>query len=426
MEVEEGGRVSIPLQSGARSGYRLRFLIRSSPRKGSIRGEVRQVDDFNAEVVYQHDPKNGLDADQFTYAVQGYETAVSARAKVNILVRPLTSQLEYRRAIFLGSIPAGLPSTAEISFSNKGKAEASFRLEAPPPWEILGATEVRVPPKDVASVTVSVVPEAVGQVDGVLRIEGDAKGHIMLSAEAFAPFEVSPPSLKIGSRQPSELSVKNVSGRALALVFSSPKGIVPLPSLLLQPNEMRRVAVNLAASGAGTGQDVLSVQNGAFQAAVPVEWSKSGAKIVFQEQGPLDLGELLSERPMQGRLTLKNVGEEQATVNLKSKGSWLVLPAEGISLELGPGQSKTIIVTGIADGSPGERRGALLAMWNSETTEMPVVASVRAPIAGPLPSARPGELAPNAEIPGTNQPLDERGRAELAKNLARDRLKILS
>ncbi|HEY5814663.1 MAG TPA: hypothetical protein VIT23_18665, partial [Terrimicrobiaceae bacterium] len=132
------------------------------------------------------------------------------------------------------------------------------------------------------------------------------------------------------------------------------------------------------------------------------------------------------ERPVQGRLTLKNVGEEQVTVNLKSKGSWLVLPAEGISLELGPGQSKTIIVTGIADGSPGERRGALLAMWNSETTEMPVVASVRAPIAGPLPSARPGELAPNAEIPGRNQPLDERGRAELAKNLARDRLKILS
>ena len=88
--------------------------------KGAIK-EIRRIDDLNAVVVYQHDSKNGLDADEFTYAVQGDGTAVSARAKVTLRVRPPTSQVEYPRTVAMGSIPAGLPSVAEIVFSTAGR-----------------------------------------------------------------------------------------------------------------------------------------------------------------------------------------------------------------------------------------------------------------------------------------------------------------
>ena len=124
VEVERGGTLLIPLRSANRGGYRLNFLIRSAPAKGAIK-EIRRIDDIHAELVYQHDSRNGLDPDEFTYAVQGDGTAVSARAKVTVEVRPSTSQVEYPRTVAMGSIPAGLPSIAEIVFSNSGSTALS-------------------------------------------------------------------------------------------------------------------------------------------------------------------------------------------------------------------------------------------------------------------------------------------------------------
>ncbi|HEY5954127.1 MAG TPA: hypothetical protein VIT18_07170, partial [Terrimicrobiaceae bacterium] len=233
VEVEEGETVTIPLRAGTRGGYRLNFLIRSSPERGSIK-EVRSIDDLNAEVVYQHDRRNGATADGFTYAVQGEGTAVSTRAKVTILVRAPTSRLEYPHDVAMGTIPAGLPSKAEIVFVNTGKAEAALDLKAPP-WAKLDSGSLRVPASGEARAGLSVMPQGVGHLEGILEIAGDAKGGITLSAESVSPFEVTPRSLKLGSGSAGTLNIRNLSNRPLPVDFDLPHGVVNVAPVTLKP-----------------------------------------------------------------------------------------------------------------------------------------------------------------------------------------------
>ncbi len=384
VEVEEGETVTIPLRAGTRGGYRLNFLIRSSPERGSIK-EVRSIDDLNAEVVYQHERRNGATADEFTYAVQGEGTAVSTRAKVTILVRAPTSRLEYPHDVAMGTIPAGLPSKAEIVFVNTGKAEAALDLKAPP-WAKLDSGSLRVPASGEARAGLSVMPQGVGHLEGVLEIAGDAKGGITLSAESVSPLEVTPRSLKLGSGSAGTLNVRNLSNRSLPVDFDLPRGIVSVAPVTLKPDEAREVSLNLAESAPASADDVVSVRAGAFVTSIPIAWSKVPAAVVFEGAKPFDLGELSADRPARGNLALRNTGEQKARVRVTTKDAWIVVPAESAAFDLAPGETKTISVGGMAEGADGERRGMVLASWDSGTAEIPVRAVVTKRTAQPAPA----------------------------------------
>jgi hypothetical protein len=425
VEVERGGTVLIPLRPGTRGGYRLNFLIRSAPEKGAIK-EIRRIDDLNAEVVYQHDRSKGLDADEFTYAVQGDGTAVSARAKVTVTVRPLTSQVDYPRTVAMGSIPAGLPSKAQIVFLNSGKADAVLRLKAPP-WAILESSEIHVPASSEARATLSVVPLGTGHLSGLLEIEGDAKGAVNLSAEGVPPIEVNPPSLKLESGIPGAISVRNISNRVVTVEIGGPTGIAPVGSVTLKPDEARHLTVNLGTSAPASAEDFVSIRVGELLTAIPVAWRRSPARIIFEGQAPLELGELRRDRPVQGNLVLRNVGEVNARVRMAAKDPWIILPTEGVAIEIAPGQTKTLVVSGIAEAPAGERRGTVVATWDSGTSEMPVNASVR------MEGAEPLSLQPATGDPSDPTRQDEEdkpalgiNRDELARMVARDRLKVIS
>ncbi len=425
VEVERGGTVSIPLRSANRGGYRLNFLIRSAPVKGAIK-EIRRIDDLNAVVVYQHDGKNGLDADEFTYAVQGDGTAVSARAKVTLRVRPPTSQVEYPRTVAMGSIPAGLTSIAEIVFFNSGKADALLYLKAPP-WALLESNEIRIPASSEARARLSVVPQGAGHLSGLVEIDGDTKGAVSLSAEGFPPIEVNPASLKLDSATPGALDVRNISNRVVTLAIDAPTGIVPIGSVTLQPDETRHLALSLAKSAAAFAEDLVSIRVGEFVLTIPIAWSRSPAKIIFEGEAPFDFGKLHRDRPVQGDLVLRNVGELNANVRMAVKDPWIILPTEGISIEVAPGQTKTLVISAIAEGIAGERRGTVTATWDSGTSEMPVKASVPMDTAEPSPAPpvtqdRSG-LSRQAE---EDKPASGIDRDELARMVARDRLKVIS
>ena len=377
-------------------------------------------------MIYQHDSKNGREADEFTYAVQGEGTAVSARAKVTILVRALTSQLEYPRQVALGSIPAGLASKAEIVFVNSGKAEATLDLKAPP-WAMLEAGRIRIPASSEARATLSVTPHGSGDLSGFLEIAGDAKGAITLSAEAFAPIEVAPRSLKLGVGNASPLSIKNVSGRTVAVEIGLPNGIVPPGSLTLKADESRDVPLQLAESAPSSAESTASVRAGDFVATIPVAWSKPPASIVFEGATSLKLGELHPDQPVQRTLTLRNAGEQKARVRVTAKDAWIFLPAGGTVFDLRPGQTKTIAVGGIGGGAAGERRGTLVAAWESGTSEVSVEAIVLDQTTPPpVSESAPAEVESQVDRSTGSESAPGMDRAEIAKLVARDRLKILS
>ena len=424
VEVERGGTLLIPLRSANRGGYRLNFLIRSAPAKGAIK-EIRRIDDINAVVVYQHDSRNGLEADEFTYAVQGDGTAVSARAKVTVEVRPPTSQVEYPRTVAMGSIPAGLPSIAEIVFSNSGKADALLYLKAPP-WTSLESKEIRISALSEARSRLSVVPQGAGHLSGLVEIEGDTKGAVTLSAEGFPPIEVNPASLKLESASPGTLNVSNVSNRVVTLAIGAPTGIVPLGPVTLKPGEGRRLALSLAKSAPAFAEDLVSIRVGEFVSTIPVAWSRSPAKIIFEGEAPFDLGELRRNRPVQGNLILRNVGEVNASVRVATKDPWIILHTPDAAIDIAPGQTKTLVISAIAEGIAGERRGTVTATWDSGTSEMPVKAFVRMDTAEASPpqssSKDPSGLGRQAQ--GDKPAAIDRD--ELAKTVARNRLKVIS
>lgn len=425
VEVEEGESVTIPLRAGTRTGYRLNFLIRSSPERGSIK-EVRAIDDVSAEVVYQHERRNGGKADEFTYAVQGEGTAVSARAKVTILVRAPTSRVEYPYDVALGTIPAGLPYQAEIVFVNTGKAEAALSLKAPP-WAKLDSDNLRVPASGEARAGLSVTPQGVGHLEGILEIAGDAKGGITLSAESISPVEVTPQSLKLGSGSAGTLNVRNLSNRALPVDFEVPRGIANVAPLTLKPDEAREVALNLSESAPASADDVVSVRTGTFITSIPITWSKAPAAVVFERAKSLDLGELSADRPARGNLVLRNNGEQKARVRLTTKDAWIVVPAESSAFDLAPGETKTISVGGMAEGADGERRGMVLAAWDSGTAEIPVRAVVAKRTAPAAPAKPPAAQPPSPAVHlDKKQPAPAMDQAEISRLVARERLKILS
>jgi hypothetical protein len=424
VEVERGGTVLIPLRSANRGGYRLNFLIRSAPAKGAIK-KVRRIDDISAELVYQHDSRNGLDADEFTYAVQGDGTAVSARGKITVRVRRPTSHLEYPRTVAMGSIPAGLPSIAEIVFSNSGKADALLYLKAPP-WATLESKEIRIPASSEARARLSVLPQGAGHLSGLVEIEGDTKGAVTFSAEGFPPIEVNPPSLKLESASPGTLNVRNVSNRVLTLAIGAPAGIVPLGSVTVKPGEARRLDLSLAKSAPASAEDLVSIRAGEFVLRIPVAWSRSSARIIFEGEAPFDLGELRRDRPVQGNLILRNVGEVNASVRVTAKDSWIILPTQDAAIQIAPGETKTLVISGIADRIAGERRGSVAASWDSGTSEMPVKASVRMDTAEASPTQAVTEDGSGLSRQAQEDKRAAIDRDELARMVARDRLKVIS
>ena len=141
----------------------------------------------------------------------------------------------------MGSIPAGLPSKAEIVFLNSGKAEAVLRLKAPP-WAILESSEIHVPASSEARATLSVVPLGTGHLSGLLEIEGDAKGARELICGRGPAHRSEPAITQAGTLElRGAISVRNISNRVVTVEIGVPTGIAPVGSVTLKPDEARHL-----------------------------------------------------------------------------------------------------------------------------------------------------------------------------------------
>jgi hypothetical protein len=238
---------------------------------------------------------------------------------------------------------------------------------------------------------------------------------------------VTPRSLKLGSGSAGTLNVRNLSNRPLPVDFDLPQGIVNVAPVTLKPDEAREVPLNLAESAPASADDVVSVRAGAFVTSIPIAWSKVPAAVVFEGAQPLDLGELSADRPARGNLALKNAGEQKARVRVTTKDAWIVVPAESAAFDLAPGETKTISVGGMAEGADGERRGMVLASWDSGTAEIPVRAVVTKRTAQPVPAKPAVADAAGPVVPREKkEPAPAMEQAEISRLVARERLKILS
>jgi hypothetical protein len=130
---------------------------------------------------------------------------------------------------------------------------------------------------------------------------------------------------------------------------------------------------------------------------------------------------------VQANLVLRNVGEMNASVRVAAKDPWMILRTEDATIEIAPGQTKTLVISAIAEGIAGERRGTVAATWDAGTSELPVKASVRMETAEssptqPITQDRSGLSRQAPE----DKPALGIDRDELAKMVARDRLKVIS
>ncbi len=84
LSIFRGRSIDVPLRAQGRAPGQLKFLIRSLPAKGRL-SEIRLTGPKSAEITYFHDDTSE-ETDSFTFAVQAFDSPVSAAAPITITI----------------------------------------------------------------------------------------------------------------------------------------------------------------------------------------------------------------------------------------------------------------------------------------------------------------------------------------------------
>ena len=191
LSMFRGRSVEIPLQAQGRTPGQLKFLIRSRPSKGRL-GEIRVTGPKTAVVTYAHDDESE-GSDSFTFAVQAVDSPVSAPAAITITVSEEPPALSVVHSIDFGSVQVGETREEQITLRNSGGGMLEGRMDATPPWKILGTSPIPPGPQsgnDRSSS--SALPTRNRTIPASSLFSHDTRSAVELSASAESPFEFEP------------------------------------------------------------------------------------------------------------------------------------------------------------------------------------------------------------------------------------------
>ena len=407
-----GCPATITLTVGGRIAEPLAFLIRRPPQTGVL-GEIRRTGRNTAEVLYTPGGKAGAGGDSFTFAVQSFDSPVSAAARVRIRIVEAPPVLDFPREIDFGTVFLGQKAGQPLFLRNEGGGVSSGVVEADPPWSVAGAPGYQLVGGGKTVVPLEFAPSGEKEFVGSVRLGGDSRAGVVVRGRGAAPVTWSPEEVVIDSVR------REAGGFSIGLVNRSPEPrivIIDWPECVRAARE-----IPLQANGSGTVKAViapdfllafdgsLTLHSGGFTGHIPLRIAPAPARLELAPENELSLGEVKTGRSAHGRFRVKNTGGTDTRLRVIAARELNIFP-DPSSLILSPGKEQTFEVQ-LEATKGGEYSGTIgIGADSGKDSELVVkalFAKEDAPAkgnSGPQPVAKFLQIAPVASS-GAEPPL---------------------
>ncbi len=387
LSVFRGRSVEIPLQAQGRTPGQLKFLIRSRPSKGRL-GEIRVTGPKTAVVTYAHDDESE-GSDSFTFAVQAVDSPVSAPASITITVSEEPPALSVVRSIDFGSVQVGEMREEQITLRNSGGGILEGRMDATPPWKILGTAQYRLGRNQEMQVLVVCAPDEEQNYSGKLHFSHDTRSAVELFARAESPFEFEPSrEIELASREgetarSGNVLIRNRTSRDRTVEISVPPEITSPDRITVPAAGEMGIALKTQPSFLGASEGALSFESEGFRRTIPVRVFALQPLLRIEPREGLDFGNIEPGKRYMGSLRIKNEGGSAARLQATTTNDILLLPDPNTAV-LQPGETR-IFEVALQPSSIGDYRSQIII---DAGTGKPASIDVAGRIAAQPPEAR--------------------------------------
>ncbi len=404
LSVFRGRSIDVPLRAQGRAPGQLKFLIRSLPAKGRL-SEIRLTGPKSAEITYFHDDTSEK-TDSFTFAVQAFDSPVSAAAPITITIVEETPALTVTRSVDFGTLELGTTREEEIVLHNSGGGMLEGVAEAPPPWKISGSAEYRLGRNQMKKLRVLCTPEEEQDYSGRLVFSHDARAAVELTASAISPFDFDPAreielaSQDAGLVRAGDVAIRNRTGRDRTVEVAVPPEIASPDKVFIPANQEASIALHTRPGFLGALEAAVIFQSEGFKRTIPVRVFALQPVLRIEPREGLDFGQIEPRRRQKGFLRIKNEGGSAARLRAKVPAEILLVPDPN-SAVLRPGETRVFEVAFEAPSAGGYRSQIVIESGAGKPASVPIAARIgsqpaeaqKIPTAALNPAARPAVTA---------------------------------
>ncbi|HEY5707161.1 MAG TPA: hypothetical protein VIS96_16495 [Terrimicrobiaceae bacterium] len=409
--IFRGRSVEIPLRAQGRTPGQLKFLLRSRPSQGRL-GEVRLTGPRSAAVTYTHDG-TGQGSDSFTFAVQAVDSPVSAAAPITITISEEPPALSVVHSIDFGTVQVGETREEQITLRNSGGGVLAGRMEAPPPWKILGAPEYRLGRNQERKVRILFAPGEEQQHFGRLAFSHDARSAVEFSARAMSPFEFDPSreieltSKDGGAQRSADVVLQNRTSRDRIVEISVPPEIASPAQALVPAGEEAKIVLHTQPDFLGALEGAANFESEGFRHSIRLRVFALQPVLRIEPREGLDFGDIEPNKRYRGVLRIKNAGGSAARLRAATSGEILLVPDPNTAI-LPPGETRLFEVA-LEASSPGDYRSQITidaAGGKSVSIDVSGRITARPPDARKIPTAilDPSSREPSVAESAQDQP----------------------
>ncbi|HEY5779960.1 MAG TPA: hypothetical protein VIT00_14555 [Terrimicrobiaceae bacterium] len=379
VSIFRGHSIDVALRAQGRTPGQLKFLIRSFPSKGRL-GEIRVTGPKSAEVTYTHDDTSE-GSDSFTFAVQTFDSPVSAAAPITIAISEEPPALSVVKYVDFGTLEVGAAREEQIALRNSGGGILEGHIEAPPPWKILGSTEYRLARDQQRKVRILCAPTEQQDYFGKLVFSHDARAAVDLTVSAVSPFEFDPSrEIELGSQDTGVLRsggvvIRNLSSRDRTIEISVPPEVVSPNQVTVPAGSEQRIALHTQQAFLGALEGEMSFESEGFQQSIPIRVFALQPVLRVEPREGLDFGETEPRKRHKGFLRIKNEGGSAARLRATVPREMLVVPDPN-SAVLEPGETRVFEVAFEASSTGDYRSEIVIDSAGGKPVSIPVAGRV--------------------------------------------------
>ena len=341
-----GSPVTIVLAASGRTVEPLDFLIRRQPQLGTL-SEIQKLGGSKASVVYTPRSKSEIGSDSFTFAVQSFDSPVSAAARVWVKITEVPPAFDYPHELDFGTVSLGAKSVRSLVLRNVGGGIVSGHVDATPPWAVVGPADYQIAGGKMATLSLSFTPSDGREYGGSIRVGSDPKAFVSVRGQGEAPVTVSP--------EINVIDLEHRAGNGFSCVLTNhtnePRTVaIDWPEFLTAPREIRLEAGGNETLSPQIAPDFLQGFNGpvafrseGFVGRMMLQVSSYPAKLELAPGRVLDFGFVKSGRSVHGQFTVKNVGGTDTKLRITTPPELDVSP-DPSNLILSPGKAQVFEV----------------------------------------------------------------------------------
>jgi hypothetical protein len=348
LSIFRGRSVDIPLRAQGRTPGQLKFLLRSGPSNGRL-GEIRVTGPKTAVVTYTHDDSSE-GSDSFTFAVQAVDSPVSAAAPITITISEEPPALSVVHSVDFGTVQVGEPREEQIALRNSGGGILRGQINAPPPWQVLGATEYLLGRRQEKNVRILCAPDEQGEYTGKLTFSQDPRSAVDLSASAVSPFEFDPSreielaSVDGAALRSGSVEIRNRTWRDRTVEISVPPGIVPPEQVTIPAGEAKEISLNTQPAFLGALEGAVGFESEGFRHTIPLRVFALQPVLRIEPREGFDFGDIEPHKRYKGTLRISNEGGSTARLQATAPNEILLVPDPNAAV-LKPAETRTFEVT---------------------------------------------------------------------------------